>query len=165
MALSNLERIGAALELLNAGLRPFVERELQAAYRDRWIAEIQGLLHEDQKPGKKTKEVHWDTQALLSVMWDQWNAVFKNILGQAERSLVSELRDVRNRWAHQKAFTTEDAYRALDSMVRLLTAISAHEAEEIDRHRQELMRIRYEEQLRRETRRAAVAPVEGKPAD
>ena len=164
MALSNLERIGAALELLNTGLKPFVERELQAVYRDRWITEIQSLLHDDQKPGKKTKGLHWDTQALLVVMWDQWNAVFKNILGQAERSLVSELRDVRNRWAHQKAFTTEDAYRALDSMVRLLTAVSAPEAEEVDRHRQELMRLRYEEQVRRESRRAAVTPVEGKPA-
>jgi hypothetical protein len=33
-------------------------------------------------------------------MWDQWNVVFRKTLGNAERSLVSELRDARNRWAH-----------------------------------------------------------------
>ena len=52
---------------------------------------------------------------LLRVMWDQWNPVFRDTLGFAERSLVSELREVRNKWAHQETFSTDDAYRALDS--------------------------------------------------
>ena len=107
---------------------------------------------------------HWDTQAILAVMWNQWNTVFKNKLGQAERSLVGELRDVRNRWAHQKPFTTDDAYRALDSIQRLLTAVSAEQAAEVDRQKQDLLRVRFEEQARRETRKASVAPIEGQPA-
>ena len=90
--------------------------------------------------------------------------MFRNTLGQAERSLVNELREVRNKWAHQEPFSTDDAYRALDSLVRLLKAVSAPEAEEVDTQRQELLRVRFEEQARRETRRAAVAPVEGRPA-
>jgi predicted AAA+ superfamily ATPase len=166
MAVSNLERVGKGLELLNKGLQPFVERELKAAYRDRWIIEIEPSLHETQRPPAKGKApaVPWDTQALPAVMWDHWNAVFKNTLGQAERTLVSELREVRNRWAHQKAFTTDDAYRALDSMVRLLSAVSApDQAEAIDRIRQEVLRQRYEEQVRRETRQIAEAPIEGRP--
>ena len=32
MAQSNLERVGRALELLNKGLKPFVEREMLAKY-------------------------------------------------------------------------------------------------------------------------------------
>jgi hypothetical protein len=36
MATSNHERVGRALELLNAGLMPFFERELRAAFGDRW---------------------------------------------------------------------------------------------------------------------------------
>ncbi len=48
-------------------------------------------------------------------MWNQWNDVFRKTLGQAERTLVSELREVRNRWAHQEPFSSDDAYRALDS--------------------------------------------------
>jgi Swt1-like HEPN len=38
MAQSNHERVGRALDVLNAGLRPFVERELQAAYGKDWVA-------------------------------------------------------------------------------------------------------------------------------
>ena len=36
MVLSNHERVGKALELLNAGLMPFFARELQSAYGDSW---------------------------------------------------------------------------------------------------------------------------------
>ena len=42
-------------------------------------------------------------------MWNQWNLVFKKTLGQEERTLVSELRDARNRWAHQNPFSADDA--------------------------------------------------------
>ena len=58
-------------------------------------------------------------------MWELWNDCFQKILGPSDRSLVSELRDVRNKWAHQKAFSTDDAYRAIDSISRLLTAVAA----------------------------------------
>ena len=70
-------------------------------------------------------------------MWNQWNVVFRKTLGQAERTLVSELRDVRNRWAHQKPFSSDDAYRALDSAGRLLTAVSAPQAEELEKIKME----------------------------
>ena len=42
-----------------------------------------------------------------------------------ERNYVRELIDARNRWAHQEPFSSDDAYRALDSAERLLQAISA----------------------------------------
>jgi predicted AAA+ superfamily ATPase len=78
---------------------------------------------------------------------------------------VSELRDVRNRWAHQDAFSGDDAYRSLDSMHRLLLAVSAaDEAVEVDRMRQDLLRARFADQARSTQRRMAVAPVEGRPA-
>ena len=162
MAQSNRERIGKALDLLKDGLQPFVERELQAALGKDWVAQA-GLL-DPQAPGRRDKVPRLDSHALLTVMWDQWNAVFRKTLGQAERTLVSELRDVRNRWAHQEAFSTDDAYRALDSIERLLTAVSAEEAQEVDRQKQEVLRVRFEEQARQEKRRAATAAVEGQPA-
>ncbi|HKM53430.1 MAG TPA: Swt1 family HEPN domain-containing protein [Isosphaeraceae bacterium] len=162
MALSNHERTGKALDLLNTGLRPFVERELQSAYGKDWVARA-GLVDVRNPPGKKGKQPNLDTYALLGVMWDQWNDVFKKTLGQAERTLVSELRDVRNKWAHQEAFTTDDAYRALDSAERLLTAVSAEEAAEVGRQKQEVLRVRFEEQARQETKRAATASIEGQP--
>src|SRR5436309_3583308 len=125
MAQSNHERVGKALELLNEGLRPFIEREMQAVYGEaRWQQEAARALRE-QHLSEDGGDLHLDTQALLLILWDQWHQVFRNVLGHAERSLVSELREVRNEWAHQKAFSSDDAYRALDSMQRLLAAVSA----------------------------------------
>ena len=92
-------------------------------------------------------------RAVLVVMWNQWNDVFRETLGHAERSLVSELRDVRNNWAHQKPFSSDDAYRALDSAARLLTAVSAPQADEIEKMKMELLRVRFDEQVRSEKRK------------
>ncbi len=128
MAKSNHGRIGEALELLNEGLLPFVERELQSVYGKKWKDAAKQAIRED-RGALKGNNINWDTQNLLLVMWDQWNAVFRNTLGHAERSLVSEMRDLRNHWAHQTPFSGDDAYRALDSIARLLTAVSASQAD------------------------------------
>jgi len=161
MAQSNHERVGRALELLNTGLKPFVEREMQANYGPRWQYEAVKALREQHITDDG---LHLDAQGLLLILWDQWQQVFKNVLGHSERSLVSELRETRNKWAHQTAFSTDDAYRALDSVQRLLTAVSAaSEAGEVERQKQELLRLRFEEQARNETRKVSVTPVEGRP--
>ena len=44
-----------------------------------------------------------DTVALLRAVCNSWNDVCRYTLGHAERSLVSELRDVRNRWAYEES--------------------------------------------------------------
>ncbi len=164
MAQSNHERVGKSLEILNKGLQPFIEREMQAVYGARWLQEAAANLRDYHLSSARNSELSGDTQVLLMVMWDQWNTVFKNVLGHAERSLVSELRETRNKWAHQEAFSTDDAYRALDSIQRLLTAVSAaQQAGEVERQKQELLRQRFEEQARNETRKVATAPIEGKP--
>ena len=102
--------------------------------------------------------------ALLKLMWESWNEVFRQTLGPAERSLVSELRDHRNRWAHQEAFSGDDAYRALDSAGRLLTAVSAPQADEIEKMKTELLRLRFDEQVRSEKRKSAGTAIESTAA-
>lgn len=159
MATTNRDRVGTMLELLQSGLTPFVQREMEAAYKSQWLTQASHNLRDLDKD-----DPHFDAHALLVLMWEQWNEVFRNTLGHAERSLVSELRTVRNDWAHQKPISGDDAYRALDSAARLLTAISAPEAREVERQKQELLRIRFEEQARRERRKAAVSPLEGQPS-
>ena len=93
-------------------------------------------------------------------MWETWNEVFRKTLGFAERSLVSEIRDWRNKWAHQEPFSSDDAYRALDSAGRLLTAVSAPQADEVEKMKMELLRVRFDEQARSEKRKSSSIAIE-----
>lgn len=111
MAITNHERVGKGLDLLKSGLQPFVLRELQAAYGEKWKEEVKEVLSGPpaRRPSKRPTSPEMDCAALLKVIWDCWNDVFGKTLGYAERSLVSELRDTRHKWAHQENFTTDDA--------------------------------------------------------
>src|SRR5712691_1665405 len=147
------DRITRALELLTQGVSPFVERELQACYRDNWQDAARGNVREDRSVTiNQGATIRWDAQSLLTVMWDQWNGVFRHKLGHAERSLVSELREYRNRWAHQQQFGFEDTYRILDSVERLLSAVSAPEAELVRLERRTLLHEEVSEELNRTTK-------------
>ncbi|GAB4199817.1 MAG: Swt1 family HEPN domain-containing protein [Roseiflexaceae bacterium] len=153
MAISNHERVGKTMELLRQGLQPYIERELQNQYGKYWITNATGgwrnelNWNDDNTP-------HLDVAALLRLMWEQWNEVFRKSLGHAERSLVSELREHRNAWAHQGSFSTNDTLRVLDSAARLLAAITAPQADEIRRMHMELMRLFFDEQVRNERRKS-----------
>ena len=161
MAITNHERVGKMLELLTAGLKPFVERELKSTDAPNWFAEAKLSLADSQLQLKGTPEApQWDAAAILVTMWNEWNNVFRKTLGHAERTLVSELREIRNRWAHQRPFSTDDAYRSLDSAARLLTAVSAAEGAEVEKMKMELLRVRFDEQARTEKRKSAGANIE-----
>lgn len=161
MAITNHDRVGKALELLNSGLMPFFERELTAALGEDWQQQLRSRP-DDRLFGSSRQEkiLDWDTQRILSVMWNEWNSVFNKTLGHAERTLVSELREVRNKWAHQQTFSSDDAYRSLDSAGRLLTAVSASQADEIEKMKTELLRLRFDEQVRGEKRKSAGTAIE-----
>lgn len=161
MAPTNRDRVHRALDLLQEGLTPFVERQFEAACGSNWRTVAASTLREARE--WHADNSHLDVQALLLLMWDNWHNVFRQTLGHAERNLVSELRTVRNRDAHQEVFSTDDAYRALDSIVRLLAAISAPQAAEVEKGRADLLRLKFEEQSRQVARRTASAPTEGRP--
>lgn len=164
MSVSNRERVGRVLDLLRDGLYPFVEREMRSIYGDKWVVAATPFVPEDHSLRRNVQQIlKQDESALLKLMSNQWREVFKKTLGNAERSLVGELIDTRNSWAHNKPLSTDDAYRALDSVSRLLSAFSAPEADEVDKQKQELLRLRFTEQARRETRRATLQPLEGNP--
>jgi predicted AAA+ superfamily ATPase len=160
MAATNHERVGKALELLKAGLGPFVEREFKSAFKERAVSEAARYMGEDRLNAKRPV-AEWDVAALLRLMWESWNEVFRKVLGPAERSLVGELRDHRNRWAHQQPFSGDDTYRALDSSHRLLLAISSPQSAELEKMKNELLRLRFDEQVRTEKRKAGGSLIEG----
>jgi hypothetical protein len=155
MAVSHQARVGRALELLVRGVRPFVECGLEKAYGDRWVETVQSSLR-NQRDAPKTSEGEfaWDAQFTLIVMTEHWNQVFRQQLGPFERSLLSELREFRNSWAHQREFSFDDAYRVLDSVERLLTAVDSDEARGVHRQREDLLRGWMQTVVRSETRNA-----------
>jgi predicted AAA+ superfamily ATPase len=158
MAITNHERVGKALERFKEGLWPFVEREMKSQFGEKWSLEIQDVLRDTRLGGKDN--LTKDVAVQLVVMDRKWSEVFRKILGKAERSLVNELIDVRNRWAHQESFSSDDADRALDSMARLLTAVSASQADEVAKMKMELRRLIFDEQVRGEKRKAGGSLIE-----
>ncbi len=159
MAITNQERVGKAMDLLRAGLAPFVDREFKSVHKTQALSEALRYMGDDRQLAKKPI-ADWDVAALLKLMWEAWNEVFGKTLGRAERSLVQELRDWRNKWAHQEPFSSDDADRALDSMARLLMAISASQADEVGKMKMELRRLTFDEQVRGEKRKAGGSLIE-----
>jgi len=160
MAITNHERVGKAMELLKAGLGPFVDREMRAAIQAGALSpmDVKNFLEDPMVAEKPMAE--WDVAALLKLMWETWNTVFRKTLGPAERGIVGELRGHRNRWAHQDAFSSDDADRALDSAERLLAAVSAAQADEVRKIKMELRRTVFDEQSRGERRKTTGSLIE-----
>jgi predicted AAA+ superfamily ATPase len=159
MAITNQERVGKAMDLLRQGVAPFAEREFKSLHKEQAGSEAMRYMGDERQLAKKSI-ADWDVAALLKLMWEAWNDIFRNTLGRAERSLVQELRDWRNKWAHQEPFSSDDADRALDSMARLLTAISASQADEVGKMKMELRRLTFDEQVRGEKRKAGGSLIE-----
>ncbi|MEZ5942272.1 MAG: Swt1 family HEPN domain-containing protein [Planctomycetaceae bacterium] len=150
----NSEKITRVLELLTEGLAPYVEGKLRAIYRENWQRAVQGSFRDDRTRAAR-KDIEWDAASLLTVMWDQWNSVFRHDLGHYERSLVSELREFRNRWAHQQSFDFDDTYRVTDSIRRLLQSVNAANLEAVRLEKSELLESHVAEAVNSQVQRTA----------
>ena len=163
--ITNYDRVGKTLDLLRQGLTPFLHRELESVLGAKWRDRVVEIFPNDENAVKNVASNEpWDCHIVLLTMWQLWNDVFKKTLGHSERSLVSELRTFRNDWAHQKQFSTDDAYRCMDSSERLLTAVSAPQAEQINSEKARLMREKFEQGLRDERKKRTTLPgLDGEP--
>lgn len=152
MAKSTRQYVFEGMEILPEALIPFVEKRLESSLPGHWQVQIVEKL-----PGLKPNgkgEINWDQAALLNAMDRFWMDAFKAVLGRAERSIVNELVDVRNKLSHNESFTYDDAERALDSMRRLMEAISAGEvAEQLGKMRDTILRTKFTELARNEERK------------
>ena len=152
MAKSTRQYVFEGMELLPAALVPFVEKRLDSSLKGHW--QVQVLEKVPSLRPNSNGAVGWDQAALFNAMDRLWNEAFKTVLGRAERSLVNELSDVRNKLSHNESFTYDDAERALDSMRRLMEAISAGEvADQLSKMRDTILRTKFTELQRNEERR------------
>ena len=152
MAKSTRQYVFEGMEILPDALIPFVEKRLESALTGHWqvatAERVNGL-----KPDSNGN-IAWDQAALLNAMDRFWTDAFKAVLGRAERSIVNELVDIRNKLSHNETFTYDDAERALDSMRRLMQAIGAGApAEQLGKMRDTILRTKFTELQRNEERR------------
>ena len=159
MVMANSERVGRALDLLRDGLAPKCAATWAGFYGPRWLEAVNNQLHTPESNPRVS-----DVAFLFKGMKATWGEVFGHGFTPAVRSLVFELAEVRNRWAHQETLSSDDTARALDSMERVLEAFgNAAERRKIRELRRDLMRQIFEEESRAERRRTAAKPTEGQP--
>lgn len=147
-ALSNKERVGRGFEVLSSGLQPFVDFHMGRSMGADWPEQVARQF------GQSEYSVE-DPAFQLRVMTDRWNDVFRNQLPRSARTLVFELRDTRNAWAHARQFKAQDAFRALDSMSLLLEHVDAQEVVAVRELQNEVGQELYERTSRAESERGS----------
>ncbi|WP_166785977.1 DUF4011 domain-containing protein [Cryobacterium sandaracinum] len=130
MDLTNREYVARALELVVDGLGPFVSAALTPIVPQgkTWVTLLEEKDRHNRILGKTYSPK--DLQSLLRVITERLDPVgypFADMLPREAQRLASELRDVRNSWAHGGEFDNNDAYRAIDSAERLLALVDATE--------------------------------------
>ena len=149
MALSNRDRVGQAFEVLAVGLDEFITRVLAPELTDGADWTMVLAIKDEKSSGRARTYSRHDPQCSLRLLSENVTGAvkpgwfpFNEHLSPSERALASELREARNTWAHHGSFTVDDAYRALDTMERLLRAAGAPaQAEEVKRRRVDLRRV------------------------
>jgi predicted AAA+ superfamily ATPase len=160
MVIPNNERVGRGLDAVRDGILPICEATWRAHYGDDWLTEVSNRDRIAGGPADPS-----DVSFLLKGMHNTWQEVWRHQLGQSERAYTTELRDARNDWAHQKQFSTDDAYRMLDTAERLLQAFSAvDQLKVVQGLKRDLQRQQFDEQARSERRKTAAKPTEGEPS-
>lgn len=152
MAQSNRERLTKAFDLLTEGLEPFVDGVMTDHMGPDW--NVQLARRESEKRGFDVTFSKKDVQVQLRMITEQ-GYLFRNELSRDQQAFGSELRAVRNRWAHSEPISSADTSRALDTMARLLEAADSRaSAEDVAKLRDDVQRSMYEEQTRQKTRRS-----------
>ena len=131
MEMSNRDFVARALEVSIDGLGPFVV-EVLAPLIPAGTSWTDLLEARDRSNGIVNKTYNKnDLQGLLRIITERLGNLgfpFSARLPRLGQNLASELRDVRNRWAHHDDFSDDDTYRAIDTTERLLRSIGAVDA-------------------------------------
>src|SRR5260370_24722873 len=103
MAMSNRDRVGRGLEVLAAGLSPFVDAQMTAAVpggRD-WVEMLQA--RDASRHGSERQYSRSDPRFMLRVITEEWRS-FKRQLARGEQRFASDVRETGDRSAHVVPF-------------------------------------------------------------
>ena len=136
----NHRRVTEGLHVLTGVLAPYVARELRAKLADEWWPRgVFDVLFEHQRrdlPAAGEDDAliaRLDPARCLLLMDLHWNDLFRRKLSREHRTWIKELIATRNKWAHAGLvdMADEDAWRALDTMTRLVEQMDAEATERL----------------------------------
>ncbi|XKH53104.1 DUF499 domain-containing protein [Citricoccus nitrophenolicus] len=163
MALSNRDRIGRMLEILAPALNDFIASVIDPhlAQGQSWVSLVEardvkkgitGKVYDANDPQVQLRML---TENIAHQVKTGWYP-FTDILSRTQQSYASELVGVRKDWAHNKAFSNDDAYRALDTAERLLASLGAGDSgTKVAQIRTDLRRVTADQDDKRTLRKAA----------
>ena len=135
---SNYQRVTEGFETLTKVLAPYVMRELRSKYNVNWWDHgVLHVLYDVQKrdlPTNGTDDERMyklDAARCLILIDVQWEDLFRRKLSREHRTWIKELLATRNKWAHKGLLdmSDEDAWRALDTMTRLIEQMDSEATE------------------------------------
>lgn len=155
MAINNRDRLSKAFDLLSEGLADLVDEVMTGSYStsdwpSKWAEE------DSRRYGGPLRTISkHDVQVQLRAITEQGYR-FKDVLSRPQQGFASELRETRNKWAHNEPFNSDDTVRALDTIERLLQVVDATDsASDVRKIRLDLQRTVYEDQTRQKAKKAA----------
>lgn len=136
----NHQRVTEGFQVLTSVLAPYVTGELRARFSDEWWERgvLQALYESQRRDLPATGEdeelvTRLDAARCLRLMDVHWHDLFRRKLSREHRTWIKELIATRNKWAHAGLvdMADEDAWRALDTMTRLVEQIDAEATERL----------------------------------
>lgn len=133
--------VATALDLLRPHLATFVEARMRKEYGDDWVEYALGALHTSYGMNRLRPE-HFlgDLAALLHTVGRFWPIAFRQGLSRFARPYIDEVREVRNAVAHGDLLTLDDAFRAVDTVHRLLRVFGVRDRSRTGQLRASLLR-------------------------
>ncbi|MTI83942.1 MAG: ATP-binding protein [Firmicutes bacterium] len=139
--IDNYQLITKGFQLLTEVLAPYVCQQFQKKFGQQrwWQRGVLDVLHDHQKRDLpydgdwSTYVDSLDAARCLILLDANWDTVFKIQLSREHRNWIKELINTRNKWAHKGGgdISSDDAWRALDTMARLLEHIDTENTEAI----------------------------------
>ena len=129
------------LHVFQQGYEPFVITAIRSIHGTSWLDVIKSTP--DLRVNTQQQPLRLDATAIVRIMLHHWDSTFSRVLVATDRSMLSEVRLMRNKWAHQGNITVDDVDRLADNVTRLLVSINAPNAHQAKQLREDWRMRRY----------------------